>query len=239
MKGSLAVSLLAVALAVAACGGTATPSPSAAAAGSVAHSLPSGPSAAPTAQPPASQAPAGSGAPAASAAPSPAASAVPVASESPVPSGATTAPASPGPSSSAMAVPCQPTGSNPDFWPGIAQSVTWSVYCAILPAGWTVASGKYRLANGGSLTIVYRGPDDAGVTLSEGAFCTDGSGCVPSGADSGNAPLGTMPGTLVTLDGGGYAVVADRGQNPSWLLTTSGLDQATTISVAAGLALLP
>jgi hypothetical protein len=44
-----------------------------------------------------------------------------------------------------------------------------------------------------------------------------------------------MPGTLVGLDDGGWAVVVDRGASISWLLVTHGLDQATTLSLAAAL----
>jgi hypothetical protein len=136
---------------------------------------------------------------------------------------------------SAAASPCQPEGSNPNFWPGIVRSVSWDVYCAVLPKGWYVSSGVYRLANGGRLAISYKGPGGASLSLSEGSFCTDGSGCVPAGKDAGVAAFGALAGTLVAVDAGGYAIVVDRGQTPSWLMTTSGLDQATTISLGAAL----
>ena len=45
-----------------------------------------------------------------------------------------------------------------------------------------------------------------------------------------------MPGTLVTTDAGGFAIVVARGQQPSWLLVTGGLDQATTVAFGAALA---
>jgi hypothetical protein len=136
----------------------------------------------------------------------------------------------------ASAAVCQPEGSNPNFWPGMAHSVSWDVYCAVLPKGWYVASGSYRLANGGKLVISYKGPSGATLALSEGSFCTDGGGCVPSGHDTGDAAFGAMDGTLVTLDSGGYAIVVARGATPSWLMVTSGLDQAMTMSLGAALA---
>ena len=116
--------------------------------------------------------------------------------------------------------------------------MSWDVYCAVLPKGWTVSSGTYRLANGGKLIISYKGPAGATLTLSEGSFCTDGSGCVPSGSEAGDASFGSMGGTLVATDAGGFAIVASRGETPSWLMVTGGLDQATTTSLGAALALV-
>jgi hypothetical protein len=116
--------------------------------------------------------------------------------------------------------------------------VSWDVYCAALPRGWSVSAGSYRLANGGKLVISYKGPGGATLTLSEGSFCTDASGCVPSGSETGGAAFGSMTGTLVTTDAGGFAIVAARGQTPSWLMVTGGLDQATTTALGAALALV-
>ena len=58
-------------------------------------------------------------------------------------------------------------------------------------------------------------------------------GCVPSGDDLGDAALGPMSGTLIGVDGGGFAVSVGGGQPTSWLLETQGLDQATTVELAA------
>jgi hypothetical protein len=114
--------------------------------------------------------------------------------------------------------------------------VSWDVYCAVLPKGWSVASGSYRLAGGGKLIISYKGPNGATLTLSEGSFCGDDGGCVPAGSESGNASFGSLDGTLVASDGGGYSIVVDRGRAPSWLMTTTGLDQATTVALGEALA---
>ena len=85
-----------------------------------------------------------------------------------------------------------------------------------------------------------RSDPETSVTISgatfEGAFCTDSSGCVPPGSDAGDAALGALPGTIVDLNGGGYAIVSAAGQTLSWLMVTSGLDQATTASFGAALA---
>lgn len=130
---------------------------------------------------------------------------------------------------------CSGIDANPDFFRSAAQAVDWTVLCASLPKGWYVSAGSYRLANGGKLVIGYKGPGGTTLTLSQGAFCADASGCVPPGTDGEDVPLGPLTGTLVRLDGGGFAIVVDRGQNPSWLLESRGLDEATTLALGAAL----
>ena len=151
-----------------------------------------------------------------------------------VPTEAVDPSSSPG-ASGAPAVTCSGIDANPDFFRSAAAAVDWTVLCASLPKGWYVSAGSYRLANGGRLVIGYKGPGGATLALSEGAFCTDGSDCVPAGTDGEDVPLGPLTGTLVRLDAGGFAIVVDRGSNPSWLLQSHGLDEATTLAFGAGL----
>jgi hypothetical protein len=231
MRCATVASILLAALLAAACGGTTPPadSGSASAAGgtpSIPASVDSAaPGDIPSAEPSAASVPSDSP----EASPTDAATIEPTSSDAP-----SDAPSSATPASGATA--CQPEGNNPNFWPGIAQSVSWSAYCAMLPKGWSVTTGKYRLANGGWLKITYKGPGGATLALSEGSFCTDGSGCVPSGSEVGDAAFGSMAGRLVATDAGGFAIVVGRGQQPSWLLVTSGVDQATTVAFGAALA---
>ena len=237
MRRAPVASLILVALIAAACGGG-TPSISTA------------PSAGASSASSTASAPASSAAQPSDSAPTPVPSS-PIASLEPSPSAtdtaspdasATTSPtdsASPSATASAGAGPaaaCSGSADNRAFFANLAASVNWDVYCAVLPRGWSVSSGSYRLANGGKLVISYKGPSGASLTLSEGSFCTDGSGCVPSGSDTGDASFGAMPGTLVTTDAGGFAIVASRGATPSWLMVTGGLDQATTAALGAALA---
>ena len=143
---------------------------------------------------------------------------------------------SPSPDASdAPAAICSGIDAKPDFFRDAAAVMDWAVLCASLPKGWYVSAGSYRLANGGKLVIGYKGPGGATLALSEGAFCTDGTGCVPAGTDGEDVPLGPLAGTLVRLDTGGFAIVVDRGSNPSWLLQSNGLDEATTIAIGAAL----
>jgi hypothetical protein len=130
---------------------------------------------------------------------------------------------------------CSGSDKNREFFANIAGSVDWPVLCGVLPKGWFVADGRYRLANGGWLRIGYKGPGGATLWIHEGASCVTNGGCDPSGTDLGGARLGPLEGTLYeTADG--YAILVAPGENPSWYLTTSGLDQATTEELAAKVA---
>lgn len=133
---------------------------------------------------------------------------------------------------------CTGTDANRTFFADAAERFGWPVYCAILPARWNVITGNFAGANGGRLDISYRGPNGATLSLQQGAFCNAGDGCVPPGIDAGDAPFGDQTGTFVTLTDGGYAIVVDRGSNPSWLAVGNGMDEATFRTFAADLARL-
>jgi hypothetical protein len=139
--------------------------------------------------------------------------------------------ATPSPETGA-AVSCSGSDQNRQFYADIAGNVDWPVLCAVLPKGWFVGEGRYRLANGGWLRIGYKGPGGATLWLHQGASCVTNGGCEPSGTDLGSAQLGPLEGTLYEMDDG-FAILVAPGENPSWYLTTSGLDQATTEALAA------
>ena len=137
--------------------------------------------------------------------------------------------------------PTDPTGSaaectgsdeNVAFYAEFAQVVDWAVYCPVLPAGWFVGTGQWRQAEGERLEISYRGPRGAGLMLQEGWFCPGDGDCVPAGEEIGQTAFGDRDGTLVATDGG-WAVVVDSGEQPSWLLTISGVGQGTARQIAA------
>ncbi len=125
-----------------------------------------------------------------------------------------------------------------DFFASFAQSVSWPVYCAVLPKGWSVEKGTYRLKNGGRLTITYRRrADSARVVLDEGTVCLDASPCVPAGTSLGSAPFGDRQADLSST-GGGFAAVVDATENPAWLLTANGLTEKDLRTITADLHLL-
>lgn len=220
MSRSRALSLLLAATLLAACG-TSTPTGGA---GATPTGSPSGSSASATASgEPASTAPGGS---------QPVVTEAPTSSDTPtdVPSTTPTASAAPG-----AADACTGSADNRTFLVNVSLAVGWPVLCAVLPKGWLLSAGSYRLANGGKLVISYKGPGGATVVLSEGSFCGDGTGCVPSGTDGGDTAFGSMTGTLVTLGGGGFAIVVNRGATPSWLLEAHGPDRAAVEAFGAAL----
>ena len=132
----------------------------------------------------------------------------------------------------ASAAECTGSDENVAFYAEFAQVVDWAVYCPVLPAGWFVGTGQWRQAEGERLEISYRGPRGAGLMLQEGSFCPGEGDCVPPGEEVGPTAFGDREGTLVATDGG-WAVVVDRGERPSWLLTISGVGQAAARQIAA------
>jgi hypothetical protein len=128
---------------------------------------------------------------------------------------------------------CAGTDENKAFYAKAAADIDWPVYCPVLPARWFVSSGNYSGRGVGQLSISYKGPSGATLSLQEGAFCETSDGCVPPGTDSGEASFGDQPGTLVTLDDGGYAIVVRRAETPSWLAVATGIDEATFREIAA------
>jgi hypothetical protein len=181
------------------------------------------PSAEPTVESTATAEPAATPTPAATAAPTPTPTAA-AASASTSPSG-----------DGGSAAECTGNDSNRTFFAQVAAAVDWPVYCAVLPARWSVDSGQYRLAGGGWMRIAYEGPGGARFELSEGAFCDEADGCVPDGPDAGPAAFGDMTGTLVIGEDGRYAVVVDRGAELSWVAIGVGLDVEVVKAFAADL----
>lgn len=178
----------------------------------------------------------GTTAPASASSSAEAPSEAPSPSETALPSGSTgPSPSATAGSGGASAAACSGSAENRDFYASMAAAVDWTVYCPVLADGWFVQNGQYRLADGGRLEIVYQGPDRAQITLDEGGFCSIQGGCVPPGIDVGPTAFGDRDGTLVALDDGSWAVAVDREATLSWLLVVTGLDDAATRTIAAGL----
>ncbi len=133
------------------------------------------------------------------------------------------------------AATCTGSADTKDFFTAIAEAVAWPVYCAVLPAGWSVEAGEYRLADGGRMIIAYRTRAGAHLELREGRWCTDGaSACSPHDAIVGSASFGDLNGQLETL-GDDLLLHANPGQAASWTATGHGLDESTFRSLCASL----
>lgn len=135
------------------------------------------------------------------------------------------------------AAACSGSDENREFFAAVAGSVDWAVYCPVLPSGWFVASGEYRLAGGGWLEIAFRGPGGTRIDLREGAICSSDD-CVPTGTDLGEAAFGGMTGTVSDLGDGRFAVVVGPDASLAWTLVGSGLAEADVRTIAADLALV-
>lgn len=144
---------------------------------------------------------------------------------------------SPTPATPVGADGCSGSAANRDFFAGAAAGVGWQVYCAVLPDGWFVQSGTYRLSGGGSLRIAYVGPGGARFELREGAICASDPVCDPSGTDLGAASFGDREGRLVALDAGGLALVVDGGASLSLVAYGMSLEEDAFVALTG--ALLP
>jgi len=214
---------LAVAVGLAACGGgpltgpTARPgSPSPATAGP-------GATAAPTSSPSVEE-------------PSPSAGPSAEPGETPTP-GATQAPSATGTPSSpgATAAACSGNDENRAFYAGVAEAVAWDVYCPVLPAGWFVDTGSFRLAGGGRLEIDYKGPGGARLEIRQGTYCAGDDDCIPDAPDAGPAAFGDRPARLLDVGDGRWLVVAEDG-SINWEVRSIVLDRATALAYAAAFA---
>ena len=146
--------------------------------------------------------------------------------------------ASPGASASPGTIDasiCTGTAQNKDFFAAAATAEPWTVYCAVLPAGWSVTTGEYRLSSGGRLAIAYKGPSGATLAISEGAFCTSGvSSCSPRDSTIGDASFGDLPGTLVNVSGG-FALYVGPGSTTAYQATGTGMDESAFRALASSL----
>lgn len=162
-------------------------------------------------------------------------------SDTPSPTPGLTTP-TPQPSQTPLSSPnpaaaCSGSAANQNFFTSAAQSMSWDVYCAVLPSGWFVDAGTFRLKDGGSLDVAYKGPNGARFELQEGSFCTSGlSACSPHDRVIGPAAFGDRQGGLDSLGPNlGYAIYVNPGQAPAWQAVGTGLDQATFTGFGAAL----
>ena len=162
---------------------------------------------------------------------------------SPSPSAAASSPsfaatATPPAGGGTAAASCSGSADTKDFFTAIAEAVGWPVYCAVLPAGWSVEAGQYQLAEGGRMVIAYRTRTGGHLELREGRWCTAGvSACSPHDTILGSARFGNLTGQLETLSDD-LVLYVNPGQAASWTATGRGLDEATFRALCANLGLV-
>jgi hypothetical protein len=137
---------------------------------------------------------------------------------------------------------CSGSSQTKDFFTAIAEAVQWPVYCAVLPAGWSVDRGSgntYALANGGRMVIGYHTNAGLHLELREGHWCTDSAtACSQHDQDLGPISLGDLNGELMTLGTGGYVAYIAPGESPSWTITGTGMDETAFRNLVGALALI-
>ena len=178
----------------------------------------------------------GSASPDASATQAPSPVVTPTASQEPGTSGNPTG----GPTTDASV--CTGSESNRAFFAQAAAGMSWSVYCAVLPDGWYLETGSYRLANDGHMEVTYRGPGDAHVSIAEGNICLDVGGdveqCAPRDTVIGDGSMGDLVGELGRLSNG-LVLDVDRGANPSWRVTGLGISEEDFTALCAAMIKVP
>jgi hypothetical protein len=117
-----------------------------------------------------------------------------------------------------------------------AGHMSWDVYCAVLPGGWSFVSATASYDNGGLLLASYKGSGGATFKLEEGNFCPPPDGCaMPTGAVIGDGYIGLVPATLVHLAGGGYTLFATPSTYLAYAVTGKGMAKSTFLSLSAAL----
>jgi hypothetical protein len=136
------------------------------------------------------------------------------------------------------ATECSGSDANRVFFSKAAASMTWSVYCAVLPANWFLERGTYGLAAGGELEVSYNGPGDIQVGLIEGNACaqygSDIDACAPRDTVIDTAQLADQTGELGRL-ASAFVLDVDRGANPGWRVTGIGMSQADFVAICAAM----
>jgi hypothetical protein len=139
------------------------------------------------------------------------------------------------PPAGADASVCTGSPENRAFYSAVAEAVAWAVYCPILPEGWHVDAGWFRLAAGGRLEIAYKGPDGARLEIRQGLYCGDDPDCIPAAPVAGSAWFGDRPARLLALGDGAWMVVAQDGQ-VNWEVRSRGLERAASVALAGAFA---
>jgi len=144
---------------------------------------------------------------------------------------------SPYPSNWHMPTDCSGTVDDAGFFKAASSTAKYDVYCAVLPAGWTVESHSDPQAADTLLTVIYRGPGGETLELFEGNSCTVGKGvlCAP-GNSLGTAMFGDREGMLVSEPpGADYGLFVAPGEAQSWRATGKGMSLETFKALSAAL----
>jgi hypothetical protein len=132
---------------------------------------------------------------------------------------------------------CSGTIDDAGFFKAASYSAAYDVYCAVLPAGWRLASSTDPQAAVISMTVTYSGPNGAVLELSEGSLCgKDQRACAPAGTSAGTAMFGDREGQLFAgPPGADFALYVAPGESQSWRATGKGMSLDTFKALTAAL----
>ena len=158
-----------------------------------------------------------------------------------------TATAAPSATAAASAAPssvaglCSGTADQQAFFAAAAANLSMDVYCAVIPAGWWLASANYQQPNGGLLVAGYKNNAGATVEISEGNFCTTTpSTCWAVVTTIGTGKFGPLSGTLVTASATPvYGIYVGANTTHSYVITGQGMTQAKFVAIAAAIVKVP
>ena len=110
------------------------------------------------------------------------------------------------------------------FFKAASMSASYDVYCAVLPAGWSMTTaGDPQLAATAPLTVEYHGPAGQTLTLEEGKFGeAAGAEVLRTGPEIGPASFGDRTGTLGGSSGSYYVYTPPDGK-AMWTASCAGM----------------
>lgn len=134
--------------------------------------------------------------------------------------------------------PCTGSDTNKAYLLDTAKQLKFDLYCAVLPKGWTLKNSFFNVgAKGAYFEAIYASKSKV-VKLQEGTVCGLAGACDVDSPVSA-AYFGTLSANL--YDKGTSLLVGARlGENPAWVMTTSGgVTQAEALSFGAALYKVP
>jgi hypothetical protein len=140
----------------------------------------------------------------------------------------------PGPTSPAQ--PCTGTATHLAFFVTAAQKEPFAVYCARLAKTYHLTAANWYLSPKKYMTVTYGATGGLTLGLREGNFCS--GSCTPGTTVLGTANFGPKSGQLIATSTG-YALYVNPGTATAYELTGHGMSQATFVSIAAQVFLVP
>lgn len=146
----------------------------------------------------------------------------------------------PTPAPTSRAAACTGAAANKAFFAEAAAKLHFGVYCAVLPKGWYLSAGNYKLTEGGALDATYK-KGGATLNLLEGTWCTGGAaGCWGWWPVIATVRFAGLSGQL--FQGGTsstWAVTANLGSAPAYEMAVYGVSKSQAVAFAAAMRGVP